>query len=79
MPTRSGKVVYVRMIALCDGTQYATFELEYPVRDISKMDRTVDRLVLTVVRSMESCFSLENCDPLQMPTSRVAASRYSNG
>jgi len=40
--------------------------------------RTVDRLVLTVVRSMESCFSLENCDPLQMPTSRVAASRYSN-
>ena len=41
--------------------------------------RTVDRLVLTVVRSMESCFSLENCDPLQMLTSRVAASRYSNG
>lgn len=42
---RSGTVVYVRMIALCSGTQYAAFALEYPKQDMAKFDMVVDKLV----------------------------------
>lgn len=47
--SKAGKVLYVRMISLCDGTQYATFELQYPKRDMSEMDAVVDRLVGSLV------------------------------
>lgn len=49
--TKGGKVLYVRMISLCDGDQYATFELEYPKRDLSKMDSVVGRLVGSLVET----------------------------
>lgn len=43
--TRNGMVLYARMIALCSGTQYATFGLEYPERDLDEMNPVVERLV----------------------------------
>lgn len=42
---RSGNVVYVRMIALCSGTQYAAFSLQYPKQDMARFDMVVDKLV----------------------------------
>jgi hypothetical protein len=43
--TRNGMVLYARAIALCGGSQYAAFELEYPEVDLSKLDPVVNRLV----------------------------------
>ncbi len=43
--SRNGMILYVRMIALCSGTQYAAFELEYPERDLQTMNPVVERLV----------------------------------
>jgi len=43
--SRNGVVLYARMIALCSGTQYAAFELEYPERDLQAMNPVVERLV----------------------------------
>jgi hypothetical protein len=43
--TRTGMIVYARAISLCDGTQYASFELYYPERDLDAMHGVVERLV----------------------------------
>lgn len=45
---RRGMVLYARSISLCRGVQYATFRLEYPEREITRMDAVVDRLVRTL-------------------------------
>lgn len=42
--TQGQRVLYERMIALCDG-QYAAFRLEYSVPDIGRMTPVVERLV----------------------------------
>jgi hypothetical protein len=42
---RNGMILYARAISLCGGSQFASFELEYPERDIGAMDAVVDRLV----------------------------------
>ena len=41
------RVLYQRMIALCDGS-YAAFRLEYSTVDMAKMDPVVERLVRTL-------------------------------
>jgi hypothetical protein len=43
--TRNGIVVYARAIALCGGAQFASFQLEYPERDLSEMNPVVERMV----------------------------------
>lgn len=45
--TQGQRVLYQRMIALCDG-QYAAFRLEYSAVDIGKLTPVVDRLVQTL-------------------------------
>lgn len=40
---RGKRVLYQRMIALCDG-QYAAYRLEYPASDIARLDPVVNRL-----------------------------------
>lgn len=42
---RNGQILYARIISLCSGSQYATFWLEYPVREIGKLDPIVSHLV----------------------------------
>jgi hypothetical protein len=51
--TRNGIVVYARAIALCAGTQFASFELQYPERDLEKMHAVVERLVDSLASSGE--------------------------
>lgn len=46
--SRNGQVLYGRAIALCDGLSYASFQLEYPERDIARMNAVIDRLVATL-------------------------------
>ena len=43
--TRNGMIVYARAISLCDGTQFASFELQYPETDLDDMHAVVERLV----------------------------------
>ena len=45
--TRDQRVLYQRMIALCD-MQYAAFRLEYSAVDIGKLEPVVERLVQTL-------------------------------
>jgi hypothetical protein len=47
--TRGNRVLYERMIALCEPGQYAGFLLEYSSSDIARLDPIVTRLV----RSLE--------------------------
>jgi len=42
---RSGRILYARMIALCHGEQFASFELVYPSTDLQRFNPIVDRLV----------------------------------
>lgn len=42
---RNRQILYVRIIALCGGTQYATFELTYPRTALEAMNAVVERLV----------------------------------
>ena len=42
---RGGRILYARLIALCGGTQYAAFQLEYSTADINKFDPVVNALV----------------------------------
>lgn len=51
---RNGMVLYARAIALCDGSQFASFELEYPERAIGGMHDVVERLVKSLRASGES-------------------------
>jgi hypothetical protein len=46
--TRNGIIVYARAITLCDGEQYASFELRYPQRDLEPMNAVVERLVASL-------------------------------
>ena len=39
------RILYQRMIMLCDRQSYAAFSLEYSVRDTASMDGVVDKLV----------------------------------
>lgn len=45
---RNGMILYARMIALCGGSRYAAFQLEYAERDVGQMDLVVDRLVASL-------------------------------
>lgn len=42
--TRNGLMLHARVIALCGGSQFAAFALEYPERDLRRMDAIVGRL-----------------------------------
>ncbi len=42
---RGGRIMYTRLIALCGGSQFAAFELDYSRADLSKFDPVVTRLV----------------------------------
>lgn len=46
--TRNSLIVYARAVALCGGTQFASFELRYPKRDLDDMHSVVERLVSTL-------------------------------
>ncbi|MBJ3784840.1 hypothetical protein [Devosia sediminis] len=41
---RDHRVLYQRMIALCDGASYAGYALEYNVRDLAATDAVIDGL-----------------------------------
>jgi hypothetical protein len=43
--SRQGFVMYVRTIALCEGTQFATFEYQYPQSAMKAADPVVEKLV----------------------------------
>jgi hypothetical protein len=43
--TRGGMILYARGIALCGGTQFASFEIEYPDDDLEWMHAVIDRLM----------------------------------
>jgi hypothetical protein len=43
--TKGKRILYVRTISLCNGAQYATFQLEYIATDIEEFDPVVNRLV----------------------------------
>ncbi len=42
--SKGQRILYVRLISVCQGAQYAEFKLEYPAADIAKMNPIVDRL-----------------------------------
>lgn len=42
---RDHRIVYQRMIALCDGASYAAFRAEYNRGDLSRMDPVIEGLV----------------------------------
>ena len=46
--TRSDMILYARAIALCGGTQYASFEIEYPYADLEPMNLTIEMLVASL-------------------------------
>ena len=54
---RSGRILYARMIALCGGEQFASFELVYPSADLQRFNPIVDRLVssLKATNGSASC------------------------
>jgi len=41
---RDHRIVYQRMIALCDGAGYAAYRVEYNIRDLAAMDAVIDGL-----------------------------------
>lgn len=55
--TRNGIIVYARAIALCGGEQFASFQLEYPERDLKAMNPVVERMV----RSLEATGAGASC------------------
>jgi len=54
---RGGRILYGRMIALCGGQQFASFELEYSSADLKAFNPVVDRLVssLRATEGSASC------------------------
>lgn len=42
---RSGMILYARAIAVCEGSQFASFEYEYPKAALKQADAVVNRLV----------------------------------
>ena len=49
------RILYARMIALCGGTQFGMFELEYSVADIKAFDAVVGRLVQSLKATGGGC------------------------
>lgn len=47
--TRANRVLYQRMILLCDEASYAAFRAEYEQRDLSKMHAVIEGLVRSFV------------------------------
>lgn len=45
---RGARILYARMIALCSGTQFAAFELEYSRADLAAFNPIVDGLVASL-------------------------------
>ena len=43
--TRDGMILYARAITLCRGTQFASFEIEYPASDLDAMHSVIERMV----------------------------------
>lgn len=43
--SKGQRILYERMVALCDGTRYAAFRLEYSAVDLAELDPVVHRLV----------------------------------
>lgn len=41
---RHGIILYARAIALCAGTQHASYEFEYPERDLRQVEPWIERL-----------------------------------
>lgn len=46
--TRNGLMLHARVIALCGGSQFAAFALEYPERELRSMDAVADRLTASL-------------------------------
>jgi hypothetical protein len=46
--TRGDMILYARAISLCDGTQFASFEIEYPAVDLDWMHGVIERLVASL-------------------------------
>ena len=42
---KGSRILYQRMILLCDGTSYAAFRAEYSVANVSDMGPVIDRMV----------------------------------
>ena len=42
------RILYQRLVLLCDGTSYAAFRAEYSVTDAAAMDPVIERLVRTL-------------------------------
>jgi hypothetical protein len=55
--SRQGLVLYVRSISLCAGTQFATFEFQYPKTAIRDADAVVEKLV----RSLKPTGGVVSC------------------
>lgn len=49
--TRNGLMLYARVIALCGGRQFAAFALEFPERDLRRMDAVVEQLTTSLAAS----------------------------
>lgn len=45
---KGSRVLYQRMIMLCDGSSYAAFSAQYSVINVTKMNSVIDKLVLTL-------------------------------
>jgi hypothetical protein len=67
---RNGIMLYSRVIALCAGTQFAAFALEYPERDVRAMEPVIERLA----GSLAATGSGYEC-PVARTRSRPAPSR----
>jgi hypothetical protein len=46
--TRNGLMLHARVIALCGGSQFAAFALEYPERDVDRMGAVAERLTTSL-------------------------------
>jgi hypothetical protein len=42
---RGSRILYVRMISLCDGAAFGAFEIDYSVTDLKAFDAVVSRMV----------------------------------
>jgi hypothetical protein len=48
---KGSRILYQRMVMLCDGTSYAAFRAEYSAADAGEMDAVIEKLVLTLKAS----------------------------
>ena len=52
---RGARILYGRLIALCGGSQFANFELQYSSADLKGFNAVVERLVSSLKASGGSC------------------------